>query len=760
MAALVAGGLGAPVFGQDFDARPVYYAMLQAAESRFAARVATIESARRASRAALERREARARARLDRERARIEREQRAWESAFAAEREALDARMERLGAMPPRLAALADAWESEVEGALVAVNAARSRYRALAVEARARRDALESAFRAYRDGDSEEAKEIDRLARTFEAFHAEQSAAIDEPAAGRRRKVQEFDGWQQEERVRLREMRRRRSEAVEAYAALAREHERRLGELNRLVRAYNERGRSAAPGEADGAASSDLARGIERHRETLEALRARATALARDIEERGEATRARQKWFDGERARRERALTREADALRAGNERARARIETRRRETQARVEAVEARVVAGFHALAEKRSEAVHRIESEFGPDADALLTAAAEWLGSGDHSLLYHADGRERFARDPLRARALYDAIDAARRAQRHLVDVSEAIPAEHRAARREEQVAVAEGRRKLLAARLASASRQARRWSGWAARRDAAQREIRRLRAALRSGFEIRLARIESEFRPLQQALLEVLGASPPDWSESRSREDGRPDGAGAAPPVLPETGEGRGRHAASLRKDGSLDAPGAAAPALPETAGGEGRHASRPREAASPGDPFEAPAARSRGFFEDLAAAGRERDPRAPLTRWGRPCSGPCPETRVLEGDEKRRLLAQWYRLLSARGTFDPLAHRLSRLLPAHSGADRENGLRGLFEAGMQETSEIVEYRGADRNPGYEIRILGRCYRLDPDGRFVLAPCLRAGRRPLGRPRDAFAIMTPRPDSGAGR
>ena len=692
---LVVGVLGAPVSGQDFDVRPLYYAMLQAAESKFAARVATIESARRAGRAALEGREARTRARLDRERARIEREQRAWERAFEAEREALDARRERLDATAPRLAALAAAWESELEGALVAVNAARSRYRALALEARARRDALESASRAYRDGDSEEAKEIDRLARAFDAFHAEQGAALDEPAAGRRRKVQEFDGWQREERARLRDVQRRRSEAVEAYAALAREHERRLGELNRLIRTYNERGRSDVPGEADGAASSALARAIERRREALEAVRARAFALARDVEERGEAARARREWFDGERARRERALLREAEALRAGNERVRARIEARRRETQARVESLEARVLAGLHALAEKRNEAVRRIESEFGPDPEALLTAATEWLGSGDHSLLYHADERERFARTPFRARALYDAVDAARRAQRRLADAGEALPAERRAARRRERAALAEGRRALFAARLASASRQARRWSGWEARRDAARREARRLRTALRSGFETRMARVESEFRPLQQALLEVLGAAPPD----------RPE-AGA-----PEAG-------------------------APEAGGGEGRHASRPGEGALPGDPFEALGALDRGFFEDLAA-GRERAPRAPLGSWGRLCSGPCPETRVLEGGEKRRLLAQWYRLLSARGTLDPLAHRLARLLPALSGADRENALHGLFEAGMQEAGEIVEHRGADHEPGYEIRILGRCYRLDPDGRLALASCLRAGR-----------------------
>ena len=108
-----------------------------------------------------------------------------------------------------------------------------------------------------------------------------------------------------------------------------------------------------------------------------------------------------------------------------------------------------------------------------------------------------------------------------------------------------------------------------------------------------------------------------------------------------------------------------------------------------------------------------------------------RWGRLHPGPYPETLVLEGDEKRRLLAQWYGLLSARGVFDPLAHRLSRLLPAHSGADLEHALYGLFEAGMQERSEILEHRGEGREPGYEVRILRGRYRLDPDGRLRLAP-----------------------------
>ena len=143
--------------------------------------------------------------------------------------------------------------------------------------------------------------------------------------------------------------------------------------------------------------------------------------------------------------------------------------------------------------------------------------------------------------------------------------------------------------------------------------------------------------------------------------------------------------------------------------------------------------PGDPIEAPPAPARGFLRDFAAAGRERDPRAPPMRWDRLRSGPHPETRVLEGDEKRRLLARWYALLSARGTLEALAHRFSSLLPAHSGADPENVLYGLFEAGMQEASEIVEHRGEDREPGYEVRILGRRYRLDPDGRLLPAPFL---------------------------
>ena len=252
--ALLAGALGAPVFGQDFAPRPIYYTMLQAAESSFAERVATLESARRSDQAALGRRAARARVRFDRERVRIEREQRAWERAFEAEREALNARIARLGAAPVGVTALVAAAEAEFEGARVAVNAARSRYRALALEARARRDALESATRAYRDRDGEAAREIDRLARAFEAFHAEQSAASDARAAERRREAQEFDGWQQEELAHLRDMERRRAAAAKAYAALAREHERRLGALNRLVHAYNERGRSGAPGEAEAVA--------------------------------------------------------------------------------------------------------------------------------------------------------------------------------------------------------------------------------------------------------------------------------------------------------------------------------------------------------------------------------------------------------------------------------------------------------------------------------------------------------------------------
>lgn len=732
---LVASALGAPVFGQDFDARPIYYTMLQAAESRFAAHVALIESAHRA---ALEGREAQARVRLERERGRIEREQRAWEDAFEAEREALDARAEQLAAArarlaaDPRVAALAAAWEAEVERALAAFGAARSRYRALAVEARARRDALESASRAYRDGDSEEAQEIDRLARAFRAFHAEQSAAMDERGAERRRKAQQFDAWQQEETARLRNMQRRRSEAVETYAALAREHERRLGELNRLIHARNERGRRDASGEADEAASSDLAREVERREEALVALRARALALARDLEGRGEAARARQEWFDGERARREQALIREAEVLQAGNEGTRARIAALRRDTQARIERLEARVMTGLRTLAEKRNEAVNRIESEFGPDPEALLAAAAGWLGSGDHSLLYRAGDRERFARAPLRARTLYDAVGAARRAQRRLVDAGEDILAEGRAARRQEQVAIAEARRELLAARLASASRQARRWSGWEARRDAAQRGIRRLRAALRKSFETALARAESEFQPLQRAVLEVLGTPPPVRPGSPSPAEGSIEAAGAAAPALPEAGEGEGRPASSLRKEGWPEAAGAAAPALPAAAGGEDRHASPSGKEVRPGDPIEAPPASSRSFLEGFAAAGRERDPRAPLMRWGRLRCGPYPETRLLEGEEKRRLLAQWQRLLSARGALEALAHRFSRLLPAHSGANPENVFYGLFEAGMQEASEIVEHRGEEREPGYEVRILGRRYRLDPDGRLLPVPC----------------------------
>ena len=695
---LVAYALGAPAFGQDFDARPVYYAMLQAAESGFAARAAVIESAHRASRAALERREASVRLRFDRERERIEREQRAWESAFEAERESLNLRIERLDqakarlVVDPQVASLAAAYESAVEAALVPVNRARSRYRMLALEARARREALESAARAYRDGTSEDAQEIQRLVRAFQAFSAEQSRAIDERAVARRREVQEFEDWRQKETAHLRDLHRRRSEAVAAYAALADEHERRLRELNQRIQAYNERGRRGASGEGEQAGMSVLALDLGRRKEALEALHAQALTLARDIAGYGEAAHARREWFAGERAKRERALIREAEALRTGNEGARARIALRRREIQAQIEAVEARVSAGLRALEDELGEAVTRIESEFGPDPEALLTAATEWLGTGDHSLLYHAAGSERFPLVPFQAGVLYDAVDAAQRARRRLLDAGGDALAERRAALRREHVEIAERRGELLAARLASASRQARRWSRQEARRGAAQREIRHLGRALRSWFERHLALVESEFRPVQRALL---------------------DAAGVSPRASFERGERKARDTSPVPEEALL------------------------------GDLLAVPPALSRTFLEDFAAVGRERDPRVPFVRWNDLHFGPHPETRPLEGEDERRLLAQWYRLLSERGIFEPIAHRLSRLSPTRSTTEVENVLYGLFDAGMREAGEIVEHQGEDGEPGYTVRILERRYRLDPDGRLRPAPpLLTRSRGPRSR------------------
>ena len=690
--ALAACALSGDALGADFDARAVYYAMLKAVESSFSAHSEMLENAYRASRSALSLRDGDELRRLRREREEIERAQRDREAVFEAEREALNARVASINEAARQLEADRQAaggvaaYREALARALAEVGAAQARYRELGAQVQARRGALEAAARAYRSGTTEGAKEIARLNDAYRRFAAEAGEAAREREAAYRRAREELESWRGERIERLRRAEQALARRAGEYAARKGEHDRALRELNRRIDTYNERVHAGDGGEAREPALLALAGEITAQEEVLAALREQALALAGVIEDRRGVLAREREALVRERGERERGLAGLAEAVLSAQQDAAARITARRAEVQAQIEDVEAGFRAELRSLSAGLSAAERRIESEFGSAPEALLTAVAEWTGSRDPPLLYHAGGAERFERSPPRSAALYDAVDAVRSARRRVDDEApSALPAfgERRAAVRAERAATAAQRQSLVRRQRAFAARYAERWSEWQARHDAAERDLRRIERALAAYHEERLALAGLDLLALQGALLDLVGT---------------------APPSPPEPGERARLHASVSEKGARLQ------------------------------ELIAAPPATAHPLVEGFAAVGRGRDPGAPDMQWQPLASEPFTNARSVEGEDKRFLLAAWYRRLSARGTFDPLAQRLSQRFPAYSAADVEHSLYGLFETGMSEVCDIVRYRWSGRKVGYRVRILGRHYRLDPDGSLVPAPPVR--------------------------
>ena len=312
------------------------------------------------------------------------------------------------------------AYREALARALAEVGAAQARYRELGAQVLARRGALEAAARAYRSGTTEGAKEIARLNDAYRRFAAEAGEAAREREAVYRRAREEFESWRGEGIERLRRAEQALARRAGEYAARKGEHDRALRELNRRIDTYNERVHAGDGGEAREPALLALAGEITAQEEVLAALREQALALAGVIEDRRGVLAREREALVRERGERERVLAGLAEAVLSAQQDSAARITARRAEVQAQIEDVEAGFRAELRSLSAGLSAAERRIESEFGSAPEALLTAVAEWTGSRDPSLLYHAGGAERFERSPPRSAALYDAVDAVRSARR----------------------------------------------------------------------------------------------------------------------------------------------------------------------------------------------------------------------------------------------------------------------------------------------------------------------------------------------------
>ena len=682
--ALGAGAAGQP----EFDVRPIYYAMLEVVESSFSAHSERIEEAYRASREALERSVARDLRQLEVEGEEIERARQDGEAAFEAERSALNARIDAVNeavrhieSNPQGATAAIELYREAYERVLDELRAARASHRELSAGVRARREALDEAARAYRDGTSEDAREIARLDRAYRRFAAQVMEAFREREAALRLEREELRTWLPERIEALQRAERELAPLAEQYAALEDDHDRAQRELNRRIETYNERVRAA--GEA-GTRRDELAAlrdEIDARRELLDGHRGRAIVLVREIGDRRAALQADYEAFQGEREEREQTLRLRTRALATEGQEIAALVEARRAGVQAQIAEVEDRIRAGLGALRAEVEAAEHRLEEELGSAPAALLAAAAKWTETLDPALLYDTEGAPRFERSPPRNAALYDALDAAR----GLVEGARGALGRQLVTVQRQRAEIAGERESLVERHGAFTSALADRRSRWEARLDAAKETSRRLEGALAGHFEGRIALAALELRALQGALLDVLGTP-------------------AA--ALPEPGE-REHLQASVSEKGAILATAIEVPAVPA-------------------DPL----------VEGFAAMGRDRDPEVPDLEWQRLSAGSfpredAPEAHALEGEGKRRLLAAWYRRLDTVGALDPLAHRLSLYFPSHSAANLEDALYGLFHAGMLDAAGAVRYRWSEGKPAYQVRILERRYWIQPDGRLLLAP-----------------------------
>ena len=673
---------------QNFDVRPIYYAMLAAVESSFGAHSELIAEAYRESAQGFEVRAAQRLERLEAEGGEIERARRDAEADFEAERVELNARIAILNETVVQLetdvegaAAAFESYRQAYEHVLDELRRAESRFRELGAEAAKRGEALQTAVRAVRDGTGEDSREIARLDDSYRRFVSRLSDTFAEREAQLRRDEDFLRTWLSAELENLEHAQRSLVPLAEQYATLEEEHDRAQGELNRRIEVYNERVRTTTEDDAQRDELAALKDEIAGHRESLGAFRERATRLALEIFEHRAALEAGREAFESERQERMAELRLSAETLRSERQNSVALVESRRAVVQARIEEIETRIHARLATLREEMDAAVQRLHEEFGTEPGALLAAMARWIRSLDPALLYGETGAPHFDRTPIRNAAIYAAVDAVRalrlEARSELGD--------HLADVQRRRIEVARERRRLVERQNAFAAEHSERQIQWKTRLESEIEESRHLQEALDAYFEAKLARFGFEFQALQGALLDVLGAS-------------------AATPAQPTEGDLRlsstSEHAVDV--ESLLD------------------------QASMPPD----------SLLESLAEAGRIRDPDAPEVWWEYLSAESflgkgTPEERVLEGENELRLLSSWFDRLGTTGILDPLSQWLSHYFPSQSAAQLENALYGLFETGMRNAGDVVRLRWPDGRSAYQVRILDRSYWLQPDGSLLLTP-----------------------------
>ena len=687
--ALAACALSVDAAGQqDFDVRPIYYAMLAAVESSFTAHSEKIEETYRTSREALERSATRDLRHLETEGEEIERARRDRAAVFEAERAALNARIEAVNEAVGRIetdregsAAAIESYREAYVRVLDELQAARSRHRALIAVVQARREALENLAHAYREGTSEDAQEVARLDNAYRRFVAQVLDAFGGREAALRLERESLRTWLHDQLARLERSEGELVPLTERLAALEDDHDRVQGELNRRIDVYNEHVRAARENDTQGDELTALRVGIAEYRELLDEHRTRAATLVREYRNRHAALRAEHEAFEGERMERREALRLRTETLVSERRDIADLVESRRTDVQAQIELIEDRVRASLSALRAEAESAQSRFREEFGSAPSGLLAAATQWTQTLDPSHLYESNGAALFERSQLRSAALYDAVDAVRA----LEGETRGALGQHLAQVQRERAEIAGERQDLVERQSAFADEYAELQSRWEARLDAGTKESRRLADALTGYFEGHFALVGLELELLQGSLLNLLGT-----------------------PAMARSGPGeRERLQVSVSEHG-----------------------------ATLGTVIEMPPAPAYPLVEGFAAAGRARVPEATDSQWQH-LNGEsfprehAPETSILEGDTERRILAAWYGRLRATGSLDPLAQGLSRHLPSHSRADREDALYGLFEAGMSDAGDTLRLRWKDGKTAYQIQMLDRSYWLQPNGRLLLTP-----------------------------
>lgn len=687
--ALAACALSVDALGdQDFDVRPVYYAMLEAAESSFSSHSGGMEEDFRATRAALSQSAARSLERLRAEGEELERARREGEAAFEVEQDALEARMEALNQRMRHLELDGEGetgavalYREAFDRVLAELRAAQSRYRELTNQVQKRRSALEDASRAYRDGSSEEAREIARLGDAYRRFTAQVVDAYREREELLRLEKEAHLNWLEEGMERRQDGRRALAALAERYAVLEDAHDRVQQELNRRIEAYDEQVRAQTDEDADESGLAVLRDAIARHRELLDGHRRQAVVLYREIAALHAGLGTERAAFEEERMEREEALRTGTRALVAERQEIAALVEARRADVQERIRAVESRVQAGIAALRGEVEAGEGQIAEELGAAPAELLAAAALWTRTLDPSHLYGPEGVPLFDLAPSGSAVLYDAIGAAR----DLESGMRSALVQHAAALRKHMDDIVAEREALVLRHRDSASALAERSADWRSRLEAAERESRRVSSALAEYFEGRIALAGLDLRALQAALLDVLKT-----------------------PV----------------------------PALPETREREGLRDAVAEKAAMLGAVIDTPPVSAHPLVEGLAETGRERFAEPQGLEWQRLGGASfhresAPEEQPLAGESERRLLSAWYRRLDSAGALEPLAQRLAHHFPSLSAPEVEDALFGLFDAGMREAGEVVRYRWKEGLSAYQVRILERKYWLQPDGRLLLTP-----------------------------